>query len=530
MDRVLIGGDFSAIRRFSFAIIAGFLLNLVCRFINGYLVRTAANSVVERLRNDLYERLMSLSVGYFHEHKQGEQVSHVINDVQALGRVVTSVIDVVKDPILFLALLAYAFYLNWRLALVTMAVIPFLVLLLAKSGKSSKRYSNRIFTALSDMSAAVAEAVTGIRVIQAFGLEPYLKRRFQRVNRDFTRAALKAIRLESISGPGAELLVGLVMTGLISYAGHEAIAGRMSAGDVLAFFSCFGMMPGPLKSINDVNIAVHQSHAALENVFSALELRSDIQSPAGGGRELQFHDSLEFSSVSFSYPQQKTGGLENVSFRVKKGETVALVGPSGAGKSTLLGLALRFFDPRAGRVLIDGVDLRDYSLSSLRDQISLVTQDVFLFHDTIAANIRGAKRGATEAEVKEAAQAANAWEFIAQFPDGLQTIVGDRGQKLSGGERQRISIARAILNNTPILLLDEATSALDSASERLVQESLDRLAAGRTVIVVAHRLSTIRRANRVVVLEQGRVLEEGPHDQLLAKGGAYARALRLQAH
>ena len=528
MDQVLLQRNYANIRLLCFGMIGIGALNLVCRFLNGYLVRSSAHSVMQRLRIDLYAHLLRLSQGYFLKNKAGSQVSRVINDVQTCGRIVTSVVDAVKDPVLFFILLGYAFYLNWRLAAVTVLVLPFLALLLVKSGQSSKRYSNRILSTLAEMSAAIVESAGGIRVIQSFTLEPYLSRRFQRVNRDFTRTALKAIHLEALTAPGAELLLCLTMTGLLSYAGHEAIQGNMSPGAVLAFFSCFPMMLGPLKSMNDLNITMHQSSAALESVFTILNEQPEIRSPQKG-RSLRFQSGLRFENLSFAYPDQREGGIEGLSFSVNKGETLALVGPSGAGKSTVLNLVLRLFDPKAGRVLVDGVDLRDYSLGSVREQIGFVTQDVFLFHDTIGANIRGGNRFASQAEVEAAAKAANAWDFIQKLPDGLDTVVGDRGQKLSGGERQRISIARAILKNAPILLLDEATSALDSASERLVQESLDRLAEGRTVLVVAHRLSTIRRANRVLVLERGRLVEEGTHTELLARDGAFARAIRMQS-
>jgi len=339
---------------------------------------------------------------------------------------------------------------------------------------------------------------------------------------------IKAIRMEELSRPAVEFVFVVLLAFLIFYAGRSALKGDMSPGDVTAFFAAFVGMLDPLKKISDLTVYLNQSVAAVETVFRILHTKPEVRNEPGAKPLPAFAREIEFENVTFRYGPDLPPLLENFSLTIKKGEVVALVGASGAGKSTLLSLIPRFFDPASGRVKIDGVDVRDCTLDSLRSQIALVTQEVFLFHDTVRANVKAGQHGRTDAQVRAAAEAAQAWSYIERLPEGLDTVIGDRGQKLSGGERQRLSIARAILKDAPILLLDEATSALDSENERLVQAALDRLMVGRTAIVVAHRLSTIRKADRILVMEKGRILEEGKHEDLLARGGAYAKALAMQ--
>ena len=527
-DEVLVKRSYASLRMLSLAIPLGFLFNFVIRFFNNYLIRSAANRLTQKLRNDLYQHLLKLSIGYFNEAQGGLLLSRVMNDVQLISRAVSSLIDLVKEPLTFLALLGYALYLNWFLTLLALVIIPVSAALLSNAGKHSKRYSHRIIDKLGEMSALLSESISGMRVIQAFHLEGFLKGQFMKINRDFSRTTIKAIRMEELSRPAVEFIFGLVLTFLVFYAGREALKGRMSPGDVIAFFSCFAMMLNPLKKLSDLNISLNQSAAAVESVFRILHLKPEVQDSPSARALPAFSKEISFENVTFTYGKAPKPLLENFSLTLKKGEVVALVGASGAGKSTLLSLIPRFFDPTQGAIRIDGHDLREVTLESLRSQVALVTQEVFLFHDSLRANIKAGKHSVTDAQIRQAAESAQAWAFIEKMPEGLDSIIGDRGQKLSGGERQRISIARAILKDAPILLLDEATSALDSENERLVQAALDRLMAGRTAIVVAHRLSTIRKADRILVMEAGRILEEGTHDSLLHKGGAYAKALSLQ--
>jgi subfamily B ATP-binding cassette protein MsbA len=527
-DEVLAKKSYDNLRWLVFMIIGGAVLNFVVRFLNNYLIRAAASRMTQSIRNDLYSHILKLSAGYFSEAQGGALVSRVLNDVQLISRAISSLIDLVKEPITFLALLGYAFYLNWSLTLITLVMIPACALLLSNTGRHSKRYSGRINDKLGEMSSLLMESISGMRVIQAFRLERYLRGQFMKVNRDFTRTALKAIRSEELSRPAVDLLFFMAIAFLFFYAGREALKDRMSPGDVVAFFLAFGLIINPLKKLSELTISLNQSAAAVDTIFKIMAIQPEVRDNPGAPVLAPFAREIEFRNVTFRYQKNGTRQLKDFSLKVKKGEVVALVGASGAGKSTLLSLIPRFYDPEAGAVLVDGQDIRGVQLESLRAQISLVTQEVFLFHDTVRANIRAGRHEVTDERLQEAARAAQAWQFIERMPNGVNSVIGDRGQKLSGGERQRLSIARAILKDAPILLLDEATSALDSENERLVQAALDRLLVGRTAIVVAHRLSTVRKADRILVMEKGMILEEGSHEELLARGGAYARALSHQ--
>jgi subfamily B ATP-binding cassette protein MsbA len=527
-DDVLTKHDSHALWVLVLAIPGAFFLNLVFRFTSNYLMRSAANRMIESLRNDLFRHMLKLSLGYFNEAQGGVLLSRVINDVQVIVRAVSSVVDAVKEPLTFIALLIYAFYLNWKITAVCMVIIPVIAGLLSNAARHSRRYSSRILGNLGEMSSLLSESISGMRVIQAFNLERYLRGQFEKMNNDFTQTSLKAIRVEELSRPSVELVYGFALSFMMFFVGRAAIRGHMSAGDVISYFTCFGMMLQPLRKISELNVSLSQSAAAIDSVFAVMDTQSDVREIPGAKHLPAFSREIEFRGVTFHYRGAGKPVLRGFNLNVAKGEVVALVGPSGAGKSTVLSLIPRFFDPELGTVRLDGFDIRETTLHSIREQVALVTQEIFLFHDTVRANIVAGRQGVTDAQVRAAAEAAQAWAYIERLPQGLDTLIGDRGQKLSGGERQRLSIARAILKDAPILLLDEATSALDSENERLVQAALDRLLVGRTAIVVAHRLSTIRRADRILVLEQGGVVEEGSHDVLLAKGGAYARALSLQ--
>lgn len=526
-DNVLVKKDLHALELLAVVLPIAFVLNFLLRFLNMFLIRSAANRMTQQLRNKMFDHLLRLSVGYFNSAQMGVLLNRVTYDVQVIVKAVSNFADLVREPLTLAGLLGYAFYLNWKLTLVTLLIVPACAILLSNAGRHSKRYSNRILEKLGAMSALLSESVGGIRVIQAFRLEAQLAGKFRQLNREFTVTSNKSIRMEELSRPSVELVFGLGMTFLIFFASREVLQGHMTPGGVVGFLVCWGAMLAPLKKLSDLNISLHQSAAAVDNIFAILDRTPDVKDPPHPRTAKPFASEIEFRNVTFAYDQDPV--LKNFSLKIKKGEVVALVGMSGAGKSTLLNLIPRFFDPQEGAVLLDGVDVRDLSLQSLRQQVALVTQEVFLFHDTIRANIRVGRHNVPDEAVRAAAEAAQAWAFIERLPQGLGAVVGDRGQKLSGGERQRLSIARAILKDAPILLLDEATSALDSENERLVQAALDRLLVGRTALVVAHRLSTIRKASRILVIGEGRILEEGDHESLVARGGAYAKALSHQS-
>ncbi len=441
---------------------------------------------------------------------------------------VASINQFVREPIFFIGLLVYMFLLNWKLAALAILVAPLVALLLANTGKHAKRYTHRIQEKTADVSAVLSETFTGMRVIKGFNLENFMKGQYMVRNRDLARALLKSVRVEELVRPSMELITGIAVAGVIYMGGHEVISGSMTPGQLMAFFTALIMMVNTVRTFGDMNIKYNQCVAAATRIFSMMDETPDIMDASDAKEMPRFRERIEFRNLTFQYEDATRPVLTNFSLKIRKGEMIALVGPSGAGKSTVLGLLSRFYDPNAGSVLIDGEDIRNFRIRSMREQIGLVTQEVFLFHDSLRANIRAGNFQPSEEAIIDAAKAAQAWKFIEQMPNELNTVVGDRGQKLSGGERQRISIARALLKDSPILLLDEATSALDAENERLVQFALDNLLKGRTSIVVAHRLSTIRKADRIVVIDNGEIVEVGSHQELLHKDGAYAYALSLQ--
>ncbi len=528
IDNVLVLKDPNALKLMPVLIIGLFVLNFIFRFLHFFLIRSVATQAIRQLRNDLYAHMMRLSLGFFSAARGGSLLSRVIMDVNQISVGIGSVNQFVSEPLLFLGMLVYLFYLNWRLALVTVIISPLVAILLGNTGKHTKRYSGKIQESFGELSSLLSETFTGMRVIKGFNLESFMRGQFMTRNRDLTRVLLKAIRVEELSRPGMELITGIAVAGVLFYGGQLVMKGEMSAGELMAFLASLIVIVNSVRSFGDMSLKYNQCMASIERVFQVFDEHLDITDKPGAHDIPAFQESIEFRDVSFAYGDAERGVLKNFSLKIKKGEMVALVGPSGAGKSTILALLPRFYDVSKGQVLIDGCDIRDYRIKSVRDQIALVTQEVFLFHDTLLSNIRAGNFQATDAQIEAAVAAAQAHKFIEKMPEGLASVIGDRGQKLSGGERQRISIARALLRDAPILLLDEATSALDAENERLVQAALDNLLKGRTSIVVAHRLSTIRRADRIVVIENGSIVEMGSHRELIEKNGAYAQALSLQ--
>lgn len=526
-DHVLVEKDAKAIVWLPILIVGLFAANFVVRFFHQYLIRAVATLSIQQLRNDLYSHIMRLSLGFFSDRRGGSLLSRVIVDVNQISAGVASMSEFVREPLLFLGLLIYIFVLNWKLALVTMIVAPLVAILLGNTGKHTKRYSSKIQEALAQLSSILSESFTGMRVIKSFNLEGFMRGQFMVQNRDLSRTILKAIRVEELARPGMELITGIAIAGVIYYGGSAVIEGRMTPGEMMAFFAALVLMVNSVRTFGEMSLKYNQCMASIERVFHVFDERPDIIDQPGAREMPRFRESIEFKNINFSY---NDGGavLRNFNLKIRRGEMIALVGPSGAGKSTLISLLPRFYDPSKGSILVDGTDIREFKISSLRAQMALVTQEVFLFHDTLRSNLRAGNFQATDEQLQEAATAAQAMKFIDNLPEGFDTVIGDRGQKLSGGERQRISIARAILRDSPILLLDEATSALDAENERLVQAALDTLLKGRTSIVVAHRLATIRRADRIVVIDNGSIVEIGSHQELMATNGAYAQALSIQ--
>jgi len=479
------------------------------------------------IRNDLQAKLLAQSSRFHAEHPSGELVSRVANDVSQMQNAVsTGLMDLVQQGVSLVALTAMLVSSNGRLALFLLVAAPLLVYPIVRFGKGMRRSGHRSQERLADLSSLVAEAVRGHRVVKAFGMEAFELERFRAATARHLRVNLWAQLLSALAGPVVEILGVAGATVLLIYTGRGIRAGEMSADSVFAFLTIVAMMYNPLRRLNKVNLVLQQSLAATERVMDLMAQEPDIREKPDARPLQEFRDAIAYEHVTFGYDRDPV--VRDFNLTLRRGETVALVGPSGGGKSTVVNLLPRFFDPDSGRVAIDGVDVRDVRLRDLRALIGLVTQETMLFNDTVRNNIAYGRSDLPLERVREAAAAAYADDFIGAFPRGYDTVVGEGGLRLSGGQRQRLAIARAILKNAPILILDEATSQLDSESEALVQKALHNLMAGRTTLVIAHRLSTVMEADRIVVIDNGRIAEEGRHEQLVASGGLYKRLYDLQ--
>lgn len=483
-----------------------------------YSMRWVARRVVESLRREAFGRLMQLSVAYFDVKSTGVLVSKLIYDVERLSTVSTrTALNVFRDAITVVGLLAYMLYLDWRLTLVFAVVTPFMALYLKKTTPKLRNNANKVQLAVGEMTKAAEEAISGQRIVKIFGAQDYENQRFADVVIKNRELELRSTRIAGLNSFVVEMLAALALALVVYYA-----LGRFSVGEFAAFIGALLMLISPIKHIAAANEDFQIGLAAAQSVFEVIDTPAETND--GDKTIAHAKGEIEFKNVTLRYEETKRAALDNLSFTVRPGEKLALVGRSGGGKTSLVNLLPRFYELQQGVVLLDGLDIRALELKNLRAQFSLVSQDIILFNDTIFNNIAyGVLRNSSEAEVIAAAKAAHAWEFIEQLPLGLQNEIGDRGVRLSGGQRQRIAIARAILKNAPILLLDEATSALDSESEEYVQAALDTLMQNRTSIVIAHRLSTIENADRILVMDQGQIVESGTHAELLAMNGYYTK-------
>ncbi|OGQ33392.1 MAG: hypothetical protein A3F16_07390 [Deltaproteobacteria bacterium RIFCSPHIGHO2_12_FULL_43_9] len=524
IDKVIIGKDITILPKLSICILLIFGIGGLAAFFYKFYILQLAERIMMLVRNQLYEKFTRLSMDFYTKNQTGAMLSRATNDVQMLYHGLTRIEPIIKQPLLFLFLLGYAIYVDWFITVACLLALPVVGLIIYKIGRGIRRQAAKSQQQFGTLSNILSETFVGIRIIKAFRLEKERKRIFRRENGRLFRAMSRSAFLEGMSTPLLEFLTVMATVLFFNYMKGYLLA--KTAGELISLGAALALLRQPLKSLNEINIYLQRSWAAADRIFEILDLTPSIEESKNAFDLPPIEGEVRFDKVAFKYDDQPI--LENISFTIKKGETIALVGSSGAGKSTLLNLLPRFYDVEKGSIKIDGIDVRLVTLKSLREQISYVSQEVFLFHDTIEKNISFGNRYKSFAEIEDAARMANIHEFILSLPNKYQTIVGDRGIRLSGGERQRVSIARAVLKDAPILMLDEATSSLDSESEKVVQEALDRLMSGRTTLVVAHRLSTIQQADRIIVLEGGSISEEGTHAQLLAKNGVYAKLYRLQ--
>ena len=499
-------------------------------YIQAFFMAHVRQGVVRQFRNQLFEKYQRLPLGYFHSRRTGQIISRVTNDVLVLQEAVDLGFNrLVTDAIMVIVLFGFLIILSWKLTLLSMIIMPLVFIFIWYVGRKLRKYSRRAQKKMADVNSVLEEAVSNTRIVKAFSMESFEARKFFRTTRDFYNSLVRMIRVRSLASPINDVLATVAGLAILLYAGSRIIAGtgELTAGDFITFIVAMLAMIKPVKSLSQVHIKLQEGMSAAERVFGTLDQPETITDPESPVRIDTFRDRIYYENVWFHY---ETGEdvLRDVSFDIRKGEVVAIVGPSGAGKSTLLDLLPRFYDPTRGRIMIDDHDIKSLSVKSLRQLMGIVTQETYLFNDTIGANIAYGLEDVSRGRIEEAARMANAHDFIAGLDRGYDTVVGNRGIMLSGGQRQRVAIARALLRDPEILIFDEATSALDTEAEMLVQEAIDRLMKDRTTLVIAHRLSTIKHADRILVLERGRVVECGTHDDLLQRHGLYHRLYTMQ--
>ncbi len=494
-----------------------------------YLMSYVGNRIVAKIRQQLFEQLLRLSLAFYNSHSSGRLVARVINDVDRMANAVPLVFkDLFQQVLVLLVLSGVAFYQNWKLATVLIGVMPVSIYAVVKIGERLRKLFTRRQEAMGDMASALKETFAGIRIVKAYGGEYIEQRRFAMGHSSFLRATMKSVQLTALSPPLLEVLGMSGVAVIIWYGGFLVIAEQMKPGDFFSFLTAMFMAYAPLRKLSGSNVSIQQTLAAANRVFEMIDKEHEFVHDHGRAKLPNLSRSLEFQNVSFCYEGSDKPAIQNIDLTVEFGEVIALVGKSGSGKSTLASLVPRFYDPSEGHVFIDGRNIKDVTLTSLRAQIAIVSQETVLFDETIRANLAYGRQEACEAEIIQAARAGYAWEFIEELPEGLDTLIGENGVKLSGGQRQRLAIARAILRDPSLLILDEATSSLDSESEQKIQAALAELMKNRTTLVIAHRLSTVRHADRIVVLDKGRIVEMGVHHELLRRNGVYARLYQTQ--
>lgn len=529
LDKGFVPGNRSDLYLIPLALIAIFVVRGCLTYFTSYAMAWVTNRLIMDLRRQMFDRLLSLPTRFYDDQSSGVLISRVTYGVTDFTSAATTVLTaLVRDALTVTGLLCYMLYYDWKLTLIALSVGPLIVGVVRKFGKRLRAATRRGYDAMAQISHILEETIGAHKVVKVFGGQRYEARRFEDVSNEFRVAAMRESMAASATVPLTQVASATALAVIIYVALLNSSQNNVTVGGFVSFMTAMLMLLAPVKRLTEVNAPLQRGLTSAENIFSLLDQLPEDDCGAQPLPKERSHE-IVFDRVGFRYEGASRPALQDVFLTIPAGQTVALVGPSGSGKTTLATLLPRFYNAAEGRILIDGHDTQTLTLESLRAAIALVSQDVVLFNDTVAANIAyGSAAGATELEIITAARAANAWEFIRQMPQGLQTVVGENGVKLSGGQRQRLAIARAFLKNAPILILDEATSALDTESERQIQAALESLIHGRTTLVIAHRLSTVEHADRILVLDKGRVVEEGRHAELLALGGLYSHLYSLQ--
>lgn len=528
IDKVLAEKDMLMLNVIAAGIVITFLIRGIFYYGQSYLVSFVGERVIIDVREILFKKFQRLPLSYFDRHQTGEIMSYITNDVAALqNALVDRLIELVTESSIFVGSLVMMFLLDWQLSLLTLITVPLVGEAMKIFGRKMKSSGAVIQERLADITALMQESISAVRVVKSFVREDFEIQRFTRENDLNFRAQMKSVQIQSLLTPTVEFLAALAVTVIVWFGGYEVVNGNITAGALVAFLTYAVNLANPVKRISRVYGTIQKAMAGAERVFGIMDMPEAIADKPEAKAMPAVKGYVEFDDVTFCY-KDDIPALEHISFKAEPGQMIAFVGPSGAGKSTIANLIPRFYDVNGGAIRIDGQDVRDVTMSSLREQIGIVPQETMLFSTTVRENIRYGRLDATDDDIVQAAKDANAHEFIMQLPEGYDTKIGERGLNLSGGQRQRIAIARAILKNPQLLILDEATSALDTESEKIVQAALDRLMVGRTSFVIAHRLSTIFNADQIYVIEKGHIREHGTHEELLALGGLYSSLYNIQ--